>query len=117
METLPFKQLPLVLKIAVGVVFYNAWWSIEEFVIDRHGLWKYMPYYKVADPCALCLGPCSRGNYLSCYFRASTSAVFVLRGVAASCTGRRECGGLALGTKSRQQMEKPCNQHGHEDVG
>jgi hypothetical protein len=51
MEALRFKQLPLVLKIAVGVVFYNAWWSIEEFVIDRHGLWKYMPYYKVADPC------------------------------------------------------------------
>ena len=24
---------------------------IEEFVIDRHELWKYMPYYKVGDPC------------------------------------------------------------------
>ena len=32
-------QTPIV-KIAVGVVFYNAWWSIEEFVIDRHGLGK-----------------------------------------------------------------------------
>ena len=52
MQTLAFKQLPLAVKIAVGVVFYNAWWSIEEFVIDRHGLWKYMPYYKVANPCA-----------------------------------------------------------------
>ena len=51
MKTLQFKQLPLVVKIAVGVVFYNAWWSIEEFVIDRHGLWKYMPYYKVGDAC------------------------------------------------------------------
>ena len=51
METLQFKQLPLVIKIAVGVVFCNAWWSIEEFVIDRHGLWKYMPYYKVGDAC------------------------------------------------------------------
>jgi hypothetical protein len=51
MMPLPFKQLPLTVRIAVGVVFYNAWWSIEEFVIDRHGLWKYMPYYKVADPC------------------------------------------------------------------
>lgn len=49
MGTLQFKQLPLVVKIAVGGVFYNAWWSIEEFVIDRHGLWKYMPYYKVGD--------------------------------------------------------------------
>ena len=52
MDTLSFKRLPLVVKIAVGVVFYNAWWSIEEFVIDRHGLWKYMPYYRVAEPCA-----------------------------------------------------------------
>jgi hypothetical protein len=51
METLRFKQLPLVIKIAVGVVFGNAWASIEEFVIDRHGLWKYMPYYKVGDAC------------------------------------------------------------------
>ncbi|PYT17546.1 MAG: hypothetical protein DMF51_02190 [Acidobacteria bacterium] len=51
MGTLAFKQLPLVVKIAVGVVFNNAWWSIEEFVINRYGLWKFMPYYKVADPC------------------------------------------------------------------
>ena len=51
MDTLSFRQLPLVVKIAVGVVFNNAWWSIEEFVIDRHGLWKYMPYYRVANPC------------------------------------------------------------------
>lgn len=51
MRSLPFHQLPLVAKVAVGVVFYNAWWSIEEFIIDRHGLWRYMPYYRVADPC------------------------------------------------------------------
>ena len=51
MHTMAFRQLPLVAKIAVGVVFYNAWWSMEEFVIDRHGLWKYMPYYQVANPC------------------------------------------------------------------
>jgi hypothetical protein len=51
METLEFKRLPLVVKIAVGVVFNNAWWSIEEFVINRYGLGKYMPYYKAADPC------------------------------------------------------------------
>jgi hypothetical protein len=29
----------------------NAWWSIEEFVIDRKGLWKYMPYYRVGNGC------------------------------------------------------------------
>jgi hypothetical protein len=51
MDTLSFRQLPLVVKIAVWLVFNNAWWSVEEFVINRNGLWKYMPYYRVADPC------------------------------------------------------------------
>jgi len=49
METLSFQQLPLVVKIAIWVVFNNAWWSIEEFVIDRKGLWRYMPYYRVGN--------------------------------------------------------------------
>ena len=51
METLSFQQLPLVVKIAIWVVFNNAWWSIEEFVIDRKGLWRYMPYYRVGNGC------------------------------------------------------------------
>ncbi len=51
MGPLAFRQLPLAVKIAVGLVFFNAWWSIEEFVINREGLWKYMPYYKVAGAC------------------------------------------------------------------
>ena len=51
MGTLAFRQLPLAVKIAVGVVFLNAWVLIEQLVIDRYGLWKYMPYYKVTDPC------------------------------------------------------------------
>jgi len=51
MERLIFKQLPLVIKIAVWIAFFNAWVSIEEFVINRQGLWKYMPFYKVADAC------------------------------------------------------------------
>ena len=51
METLSFRQLPLAAKMAVGVGFLNSWILIEEFIIDRHGLGKYMPYYRVADPC------------------------------------------------------------------
>jgi len=51
MERLVFKQLPLVIKIAVWIAFFNAWLSIEEFVINRQGLWKYMPLYNVADAC------------------------------------------------------------------
>jgi hypothetical protein len=56
MKRLSFEQLPLGVKIAVGVVFFNAWVSLEEFVINRHGLWKYMPYYNVADACVWDLG-------------------------------------------------------------
>jgi hypothetical protein len=51
MERLIFKQLPLVIKVAVWIAFFNAWLSLEEFVINRQGLWKYMPFYNVADPC------------------------------------------------------------------
>ena len=51
MGTMPFQQLPLVVKIAIWLVFNNAWWSIEEFVIDRRGLWRYMPYYRVGNGC------------------------------------------------------------------
>jgi hypothetical protein len=48
-KKLSFRQLPLVVKIAVGVTFLNAWISFEEFFVDRLGLWKYMPFYRVAD--------------------------------------------------------------------
>lgn len=56
MATLAFKQLPLAVKVSLWLVFNNAWWSIEEFVIDRHNIWRYMPHYKVADPCVWDLG-------------------------------------------------------------
>ena len=52
MQRLSFHQLPLVVRIAVGVAFYNAWWSIEEFVINRSGLWRSMPLYRTDHACA-----------------------------------------------------------------
>ena len=51
MGTMSFRELPLIARVAVGIAFYDAWWSIEEFVIDRYGVWRYMPYYHVSDPC------------------------------------------------------------------
>jgi hypothetical protein len=56
MDTLSFRQLPLVVKVAVWLVFNNAWWSMEEFVINRYGLGKYMPYYKMESGCLWDLG-------------------------------------------------------------
>jgi hypothetical protein len=29
----------------------NTWVLFEEIVVDRKGLWKYMPYYRVAQFC------------------------------------------------------------------
>lgn len=41
-----FKDLPLIAKIAILLTFYNSWVMFEEFVIDRFGYWRYLPFYK-----------------------------------------------------------------------
>ena len=46
--TLP---LPLIAKIAIATTFINAWVLFEETVVDRHGLWRYMPFYRVGLFC------------------------------------------------------------------
>ena len=51
MGTIAFRQLPLAVKIAVGFAFLSAWALFEQLFIDRYGVWKYMPYYKVGDAC------------------------------------------------------------------
>jgi hypothetical protein len=52
MERLAFSQLPRVVQVAVGVAFFTAWVSFEEFVINRSGLGQYMPLYEAASGCA-----------------------------------------------------------------
>lgn len=73
MGTIEFKQLPLLVKIAVGLAFLNAWELIERLVIDRYGVWKYMPFYKVAD---LCVWDLAAAVIISvALWRASTQGV------------------------------------------
>ena len=43
--------LPLIAKIAIAMTFINTWVIFEEAVVDRHGLWRYMPYYRVGLFC------------------------------------------------------------------
>src|ERR1700730_10939841 len=43
--------LPLIAKIAIAMTVLNAWVIFEETVVDRHGLWRYMPYYRVGLFC------------------------------------------------------------------
>lgn len=46
-----FGQLPLFVRIVVGIAIINVWVSFEEFIVDRVGLWKYMPGYRVGQFC------------------------------------------------------------------
>jgi hypothetical protein len=49
-------ELPAVVKAAVVATFFNTWVLFEETIVDRHGLWQYMPYYRVARLCAWDIG-------------------------------------------------------------
>ncbi len=51
MSKVSFKDLPFSVKAAVFVSFFTAWVMFEEFVIDRHGLWRFLPFYKVGLFC------------------------------------------------------------------
>lgn len=44
-------RFPLWLKAAAGLTFFNSWVLFEETIIDRHGLWQYLPLYRVGQPC------------------------------------------------------------------
>src|SRR5207253_2430464 len=48
-STMP--PLPLIAKIAIAMTFINTWVIFEETVVDRHGLWRYMPFYRVGLFC------------------------------------------------------------------
>ncbi|TMH29447.1 MAG: hypothetical protein E6H66_20080 [Betaproteobacteria bacterium] len=51
MNKVSFSELPFLVKAAVFVSLLNAWVLFEEVVIDRHGLWRYLPFYKVGLFC------------------------------------------------------------------
>lgn len=47
---------PRIVKAAVVLTFFNTWVLFEETVVDRYGVWEYMPYYRVARLCAWDIG-------------------------------------------------------------
>lgn len=47
-----FGDLPWTVRIILGLAVFNLWWSLEEFVIDRFGIWRYLPDYKFGRLCA-----------------------------------------------------------------
>jgi hypothetical protein len=51
MRKISFAELPWVARIVMGLATFNLWWSFEEFVIDRFGVWHYLPDYKYGRLC------------------------------------------------------------------
>jgi len=41
---------------AIVLTFFNTWVLFEETVVDRYGLWEYLPYYRVGKLCSWDIG-------------------------------------------------------------
>ncbi len=46
-----FAQLPLAARLATFATFFMGWVMIEEWIIDRPGLDRYLPLYRVGNLC------------------------------------------------------------------
>ena len=55
-ECPPATKTPGIVRFAVWLTFFNTWVLFEETVVDRYGLWQYMPYYRVAKLCSWDIG-------------------------------------------------------------
>jgi hypothetical protein len=51
MKRVFFAELPWTVRVILGLAVFNLWWSFEEFVIDRFGIWRYLPDYKFGRFC------------------------------------------------------------------
>ena len=49
-------RVPGIVRCAVWLTFFNTWVLFEETVVDRYGLWEYMPYYRVGRLCSWDIG-------------------------------------------------------------
>jgi hypothetical protein len=49
-------KTPGIVRFAVWLTFFNTWVLFEETVVDRYGLWEYMPYYRVGKLCSWDIG-------------------------------------------------------------
>ena len=47
----PFKSLPLIVRLGAIANIFIAWVLTAEFVIDRYGLDAFLPFYRVGDVC------------------------------------------------------------------
>jgi len=70
MQTQPIT-MPGIIRFAVWLTFFNTWVLFEETVVDRYGLWEYMPYYRVGRPCSWDIGAMVLLGVVVCRFLRS----------------------------------------------
>lgn len=51
MNKVTVADLPWVVRIVLGLAALNVWASFEELVIDRLGIWRYLPGYRYGREC------------------------------------------------------------------
>ncbi len=51
MDKIEFSQLPFIVRIVTCVSMFSAWVLFAEFVIDRYGFAKHIPFYRIANVC------------------------------------------------------------------
>lgn len=49
-------SIPGIFKIGLWLTFFNTWVLFEETIVDRYGLWAYLPYYRLGKLCAWDIG-------------------------------------------------------------
>ncbi|MDE2113097.1 MAG: hypothetical protein KGJ79_18335 [Alphaproteobacteria bacterium] len=52
MNTIRFGDLPIAVRLTVGIAFFAVWVAFEVLVVNPYGLWRYMPFYRIGGPCA-----------------------------------------------------------------
>jgi hypothetical protein len=57
-------KMPAIVWFAIWLTFFNTWVLFEETVVDRYGLWQYMPYYRVGKLCSWDIGAMALLGYI-----------------------------------------------------
>lgn len=50
-ERIPFRSLPLLVRLTTMLSLFLSWLLFAELVIDRHGLDAYLPLYRAGAVC------------------------------------------------------------------
>jgi hypothetical protein len=50
-DSIQFHHLPLAVRVSTALSMFMAWVLFAEMVIDRHGLDRHLPFYRVGNLC------------------------------------------------------------------